>query len=784
MNNEQQIVKGQSEFNQIGQFINKFLPYWPLFLISAALALAVAYIKLRAEQPIYVAYAKVLIKDPGRGTESKVLDEFNLAGKGKDIENEIMILRSAGLMQEVVRRLNLNVAVYNEGRVRIEELYKENSPVDFIPVNRDSIFGGGTYYFSVDWSKGEIEIDDRRVAFNGVLRIGNTDYKVVPNLEYNKTVVGKNYFASFNSVESAAGGFIGALSANSISATSTVLDVSLSTPVPEKGRNILTELFRVYNQYTVADKNQTAQNTLNWIDDRLAEVTMDLDSIEGGVVQFQTSYAPIDIQQQASTFFSQANEFEQQRKQIDLQLNDLRNVKAALANGSTVPSLGAVSDAALSGLITQLRQEQFNLQEFSNTDGPRSDRVIATKEKIGTLKRNITESISNVERQLQSTRGSFGSFSAQQNSALRMSPQKQRAFNILNRQQGVKNTIYNYLLEKKEETALARAATTPDLRVLETASAYGPVSPVPKAFYTKWLMIGLIIPAAFVFLKDQLNRKVQLRSEIENKTNVPIVAEISQVNSDSPIVIREGKRTAVAEQFRALRTNLTFMGLGEKNNTIMVTSSASGEGKSFAAINLAISFTLIGKKVALLELDLRKPKVSKLLQLKNDVGISNYLVNQASITDIIKPTEVKDLFVLSSGIIPPNPAELIQKDKFRQLMAEVKERFDYVIIDTAPVGPVADSFLLKEHVDATVYIVRQNKTLRVHLKMLDELSRKNKFKSPCIVFNGLKKRGFTYGTYGYGYTSGSGDGYYVSEEKEGKVKLIGNRLKRTFGIKS
>jgi len=786
MNNVHQYntPKGPSQFNQLCLFLQKFLPYWPLFFISVDLCLAVAYIKLRAETPIYVAYAKVILKDKGKGTESKVLDEFNLAGQTKDVENEILVLRSSGLMNEVVRRLNLSVSVFNEGRVRIEELYKGNSPVQFIPVRKDSIFGAGSYYFKVDWAKGEVEIDNRKVAFNTVIKIGNTDYNVVPNMNYNKSVVGKNYFASFNSVGGASGGLIGSIGANPISATSTVIDVKMSTPVPEKGMDVLTELFEVYNEYTIAEKNLTAQNTLAFIDDRLATVAGDLDSIGTNVVQFEQIQSPIDIGSMSSNLFSQATQFENQKNQIDVQLRSLATLRSYMNNEGSVPSLGMVSDPGLGSLISQLQTSESRLREFSATDGPNSERVVTLKAEIKTIRNNIKESIGNVEKQYLTTRSSFSGFQGAKTSQLSMSPAKRKAFNTITRNQGIKETIYSYLLEKKEQTSLAAAATVADLRVLETASAYGPVSPIPKSFYTKWLMIGLLIPAGFVFLKDQLNRRVQLRSEIESKTNVPIVAEISQVNSDSPIVIREGKRTAVAEQFRALRTNLTFMGLAEKSNTIMVTSSSSGEGKSFAAINLAISFTLIGKKVALLELDLRKPKVSKLLQLRNDVGISNYLVNQATITEIIKPTEIKDLFVLPSGVIPPNPAELIQKDTFRQLMAEVKERFDFVIIDTAPVGPVADSFLLKEYVDATVYMVRQNKTHKIHLKMLDDLNRKNKFKNLCLVFNGLKKRGFTYGTYGYGYSGDNGDGYYVSEEKEGKVRLFGNRLKRTLGIKS
>lgn len=783
--NEQQTVKGQSDFNQIAQYLQKFLPYWPLFVISVALSLAVAYIKLRAEQPMYVAYAKIMLKDPGKGTDSKVLDEFNIVGEKKQVENEILVLRSSGLMQEVVKRLNLNVSVYNEGRVRIEELYKENSPVWFVPLHRDSIFGGGTYYFKVDWEKGEVEIDNRRAAFNSTVRISGTDYKIIPTPTYNKHVVGKNYFAVFNSVEGAAGDLVGALGANPISVTSSVIDVNLTTAVPEKGKDVLDVLFKVYDEYTIFDKRAAGLRTLDFIEKRLAEVALDLDSVETQQVQFQSQNAIADLPSQASAYWNKAAEFEQQKSQIDLQLNQLNGIKATIQNGGTVPALGGIADGSLAPAIGSYQEALNAFKQVQATEGPKSELYIEAQDRVASARKSVLENIANVQRSLATTRSSFGSQMGLNLGRLRQNPQTTKALAAITRQTTVKNSIYNYLLEKREETQLNSASTIADMKVLENPSAYGPVSPVPKAFYTKWLMIGLVIPAGFVFIKDLLNRRVQLRQEIENKTNVPIVAEIAQINSDNPVVIREGKRTAVAEQFRALRTNLTFMGLAEKTNTILVTSSSSGEGKSFTAINLAISFTLIGKKVALLELDLRKPKVSKLLELRNDIGISNYLVNQASITDIIKPTEIKDLFVLSSGIIPPNPAELLLKDRFRQLIEEVKERFDYVILDSAPVGPVADSFLLKDYADATVFIVRQNKTLRSNLKIVEELHNKKKFKNLCIVFNGLRKRGFTYGasTYGsYGY--GNGDGYYVNEEGEGRIQVLGNRLKKMVGLKS
>lgn len=784
--NEQPIRKGSSEGNQIVIYLQKFLPYWPLFVISVALCLAIAYVKLRAEQPMYMAYGKIMLKDPvGKGSESKVLDEFNIEGERKQVENEILVIRSAGIMQEVVKRLNLGATVYNEGRVRLEELYKSNSPVSFIPLHHDSVRDGGTYYFKVDWNKGEVEIDNRKVAFNTILRIANTDYKVVPTEGYNKNLQGKNYFVVFGSVEGMAGSLIGSLGANPLSLTSSVIDVNIMTAVPEKGKNILDTLFRVYNEFTLIDKRETASRTIDFIRERLANVALDLDSVESKEVAFQSGTGSFDLQVQASDYWAQAREAEQEKTAVDLKINQLTSVRNYLQNGGSAPSLGTISDPSLGSAVTAYQEADAGLRELQTIEGEKSPNVIAARQKVETLRRSLMDNVDNVQRSLSSTRSSFSGQMGRSMGRLRSNPEKMKAFAEITRQKEVRNNIYNFLLEKHEETQLNSASAIADMKILERPSAFGPVSPIPKAFYTKWLMIGLVIPAAFVFLKDLLNRRVQTRNEIEQKTSVPIIGEISQITTDTPVVIKEGKRTAIAEQFRALRTNLTFLGLAEGSNTVLITSSSSGEGKSFIAINLAISFTLIGKKVALLELDLRKPKVSKLLEVRNEMGISNYLVNQVGIGDIICPTEIKNLFVLPSGVIPPNPAELIQRDRFRQFMAEVKDRFDFVIIDTAPVGPVADSFLLKEYADATVYVVRQNKTLRSHLKMIDDINMKKRFKNLCIIFNGLGKRGLSYGAYGYGtYAYGNGDGYYVSEEQQGRISVIGNRIKKMVGLKS
>lgn len=773
--------KERTETNIFIQLVHRYLPFWPLFIITTCLSLSVAYIYLRAQQRIYVATGKVLLKDPNKnGSDSKVLDALNIFGEKKIVENEIVVLRSSGLMEKVVDSLDLYASVFNEGHVRIEELYKDNSPVWFKALNKDSVNGGGTHYFKVDWEKKNIKIDNQVVSFFGIVSYGNTTYRVIPNLSYNQNLSGKNYYVIFSSIESAAGALIGSLKANAISNQSTVIDVKLETPVPEKGKDVLNTLFGVYNEAAITDKNLSAAKTLAFIDDRLHLVTSQLDSVETGVRDYKAQNAIYNLSDQSVNYLENVKDFDKQKSQIDIQLDVLGSIDNYVENKGqkpgTVPSLLLLNDPTLATLLQKLGEAEAQFEKVRAYSGEKSDVVLTAAGEVRQLKADIQENIRTIRNNLTTARGNLNTRINMNAGMLKGIPEKEKGLIDISRQQAIKNNIYTFLLQKREETALNSAATIADLNVIEKATAGGPISPIPKNYYLSGLLVGLLLAAGFVMVKEQFNRKVLFRQEIEEKTDVPVIAEIAQVHNKASIVINEGKRSAVAEQFRTMRTNLTFMGIGSRTNAVMVSSSVSGEGKSFTAINLAISFTLTGKRVALMELDLRKPKISNLLGIERDPGISNYLVNQVSLEQIVKPTEFKNLFVLPSGPIPPNPSELIIRDEFRRLMKDVKESFDYVIIDTAPISPVTDAFLLKDYADATVFVVRHDVTPRVYLKLIDDLSKQRKFKNMCLAFNGLKRRGFSTSTYGYGSAYGYGYSYayegensYLQDDSNGSM---------------
>ena len=789
----QQFFKEQTEKNIIKQILERYLPFWPLFVITVVISLSITFVYLRSQVPVYVASAKVLLKDPNKGSgDSKILDALNIFGERKIVDNEIVVIRSTNLIQEVVKDLNLYSSVYNEGRVRIEELYKENSPITFLTSQPANVLSSPKYYFTVDWNRNQITIADKTVHFNDSVLLNNTSFKIVPNLNYNKTLKGKNYYVQFSSIVDAASNIIANLKANPISNQSTVLDLKLETPTPAKGIDILTRLFEEYNSAGIQDKNQIAARTLAFIDSRLLGVTYQLDSVERGVQSYKASNQIVDLPAQGQIFLTNVSDLDKQKTEIDIQLDVIKDINSYIdtkdKKPGSIPSVALLNDPILATLLEKLHQAEIQLQRNRSIAGEKSDAVILAEQEVNNLNSNIRTNIASVRRNLLSARGNINSSIGAASNILRQMPQKERGLIDISRQQSIKNSIYTYLLQKREETALNSASTIADLRVIEKAAAYGPIKPVPKNFYMTGFIVGVLLAAFVILVREQLNRKVLFRTEIEEKTTVPVIGEIIQIASKDPIVILEGKRTIIAEQFRSLRTNLSFMALSEDAKTTLITSNISGEGKSFVSINLAISYTLTDKKVALLELDLRKPRLSNLLKVQRDPGISNFLVGKIPIEGIIKETSIKNLYVISAGAIPPNPSELILSDKFKEMINELKNRFDFLIIDSAPVGPVSDSLLLKNYADTTIFVVRHNVTPKNYIKQIDNLHQKKLFKNMCIVFNGLKRRGFGgnygygYGNYGYGnYGYGNGEnggGYYVKEEKKSIFSGFKNIFRR------
>jgi len=781
---EQQFFKERPDTNLLLQIMQRYMPFWPLFVITISIGLVISWVYLRSQTRIYVATAKVLLKDPQKGGgDSKVLDALNIFSEKKIVENELIVLGSSSILQEVVASLGLYAPVYQQGRVRTAELYEKSSPVWFRAVDKNNVNGGGKFYFEVNWAKRQLSINRQQVSFGDTVNINGAAYWVVLNSENSRQFKeNKNkHYVVFKTISAAAAEISRNLKLNSTSKSSTVIEARVETPAPEKGVAILNKLFEVYNYEAVVDKNQIAAKTLAFIENRLNLVVGQLDSVEKNIQRYKTQESVYDLGGQASLYLSNVSELDKKSSDVQIQLDVLRDVQNYVDSKGkktgTVPSQMLISDPTLAGLLSKLYDAEFQLNKAESINGEKSDAVIMANQAVGRIKNDIRENLGTTRSNLNAVKSNVNSGIAMNSGLLSQIPRKERGLLEISRQQAIKNNIYTFLLQKREETALSSAGTTPDLRVLEKGASYGPIKPIAKNFYLTGFLLGLLVAVAYVLLREQFNRKILFRTEIEDKTKVPVLAEIMYSKVPDTIAISEGKRTIIAEQFRSMRTNLAFMGINEENKTLLVTSSISGEGKSFIALNLAMSFTLTGKKVGLMEMDLRKPKLSKYLGINRDPGITSYLIGKADIDSIIKETKYPNLFVVSAGPIPPNPTELIISEKFGEMMALLKDKFDYIIIDSAPIGPVTDSQLISSYANSTLYVVRHAHTPKGMLRMIDDLYKQEKFKNMSLVFNGLKPRGagmfggygYGYGSYGYGYGYGGGGdgyGYYTVEESK------------------
>ena len=438
-------------------------------------------------------------------------------------------------------------------------------------------------------------------------------------------------------------------------------------------------------------------------------------------------------------------------------LNEVEKyVKDKESSGGIFPSMIGLKDQMLPELLTKLNNHELEYERLKKTTAENNPVLTSIKEQINKIRPGILENIRNQRANLQASKLNLHSTSNSYSSVLQSIPQKERELVDISRQQGIKSNLYAFLLQKKAESELAKISHITDTRIVDNAQASSePVSPKSKLIYIVAFIISLVIPAGFVSIKEFLNRKILFRHEIESLTNTPIIGEISFDKSKDPLVIQEGKRTFIAEQFRRMRTSLGYLGGNSGKKKILVTSSLSGEGKSFVAVNLALSLALTDKKVVLLELDLANPSLSTKLNVSYEEGVSNYLRGECEPEDIIKRTAANsNLFFFPSGPLPDNPSELLMSGKLKELINYLEEAFDIIIIDSAPASLLSDAYVLSPMCDVTLYVVKHKFTPKSYLERLDEDNTVNQLNNMRIVFNGIQSRGFTKNGYGYGYGYG------------------------------
>lgn len=788
----------------IQELLFRYLIHWPWFVVSIIICIACAWGYLRLTTPIYNISATVLIKDEKKGggaSMSSDLEKMGLEGfvsSSSNVDNEIEVLRSKSLAREVVNNLGLFVTYMDEDEFPSKELY-HTSPVlvslthqeaDKLPGRMEiNMILQPTGALGVQITVGEKEY---RKQFDKLPAVFPTDEGTVAFFANNDTLSAvrpenitkeRHITAFINRPFSVSKGYVNSLSIAPTSKTTSVVVISLENTNTRRGRDYINKLLEMYNINANNDKNEVAQKTAEFIDERIGIISKELGSTEQDLENFKRSAGITDLSSEAQIALTGNAEYEKKRVENQTQINLVMDLQRYMKGNEyeVLPSNIGLQDAASAGAIDRYNQMLVERKRLLRTSTENNPTIINLDTSIRAMRTNVQATLDATLKGLQITKEDLAREASRYSRRINDAPTQERQFVSIARQQEIKSGLYLMLLQKREENAITLAATANNAKIIDEALADdNPISPKKTIVYLVALVLGVGLPVGVIYLIGLTKFKIEGRADVEKLTSLPVVGDIPLADEKTAsIAVFENQNNLMSETFRNVRTNLQFM-LENGKNVILVTSTISGEGKSFISANLAISLSLLGKKVVIVGLDIRKPGLNKVFNIpKKEHGITQYLTNTtANLMDFVQPSDInKNLFILPGGTVPPNPTELLARGGLEKAIETLKANFDYVILDTAPVGMVTDTLLIGRVADLSVYVCRADYTHKAEFTLINELAENNKLPNLCIAVNGLdlnsRKYGYYYGYgkygkyYGYGKRYGYGYGY---GEKHGGEK--------------
>jgi capsular exopolysaccharide synthesis family protein len=774
-----------------GSLFWNFFQFWPFIVLSVIIGGVGSCTYLKYKSPVYSATTKVLIKDEGNSgqlTEAAAFEDIGLISRSGNIENEMEILQSVYLMQDVVKKLDLQHVYLKKGRIRDVDVYKD-CPFQVIAWLPADTLSGNPLTFemkALDDSRYEIRIGKKTYAgiFGKGMRIPEAGTLFMGWRAGTDRKKGEDpYVIVSRSLDAAATSMAGRLTIKSVGKRSTVLELTLQDELVQRAKDVLTEMVRVYNQSQLKDKNRVLENTLVFIEERLRLLTGELAGVETDVERFKSANNVVDLGSEGTLLMEETSAYDKSVSEAEIQLDMLEGVRTHLrkekGNIDFIPANLGINNPNLNGMMENFNRVLMEREKAGSMLGPNNPQVTALDQQLTNLRTGIVRNIDLLENDLKVARNKNLDRERRLQQRIRSIPRQERQLVEIQRQQTIKQNLYLYLLQKREESELSLRVAVGNNRVVEPPRAGGQVAPVRRNVWALGLGAGLFFPLVVISILQALNTRVRHVDDIRKHSRVPLLGLVNLAPKAYPVAVTGKSRTAVSEMFRLIRANLQFVGNGEHNKVIMVTSSRSGEGKTFISLNLAATLALAGRKVLLMELDMRNPRMYKLFDVHPDKqkGITQYLVNpDIAWQDVVQPTPFNpDLSILTCGPIPPNPSELIMGRRMEELLMEARKSYEYVIVDTAPVGLVSDALLLSRFVDTTLFVVRRNVTLLSHLDIIEENARQGKLPRPYIILNAVGNGFMTYGKgYVYGY------GYYQDEAKLEKW-VVGLWKKMGFG---
>ena len=774
---------------------------WKWFVLSLIICLGAAHIYLRYATPIYQAAAKLLIKEEQNGRRGNSIQSsanLGIISNSNGIDNEMEILKSRTLAQQAVYDLKLYTTYRHEGRIKdhliygeqevnvdmdYEHLKKLNAPMSF-KITREgrNYHVVGSYFVPIDdnsYNPGPVTVDKVITALPATLgtRVGMVKFTQNGNYMLRD---GESLKVTMIAPEIAAGKYVGSLSVSPSTKATSIAQLVITDEIPQRAIDYLKQLAIVYNRQANEDKNQIAVRTEQFINQRLEKINAELGNTEGQLENYKKRNNMVQLSMNASTAFSNADSYAQKLNEANTQVALLDELTKYMNEPSNrhqpIPSNVGLNDASATSLINKYNEIALQRNQLLHSASESSPTVTPLTSQLDDLQASIKRAMSQARAGLNIQRNSIASQQGKYQGQISNTPEQERILTQIGRQQEVKSGLYLMLLQKREENSISLAATADKGKLIDNPVFAGKVTPKDSMILIIAFGLGLAIPALILFLLAFFRYKIEGHDDVAKLTKLPIIADVAiasdRAKTKADIVVHENKNNLMEEIFRSLRTNLQFL-MKEHDKVILMTSTTSGEGKTFIASNVAISFALLGKKVVLVGLDIRKPRLAELFEIDDHHhGITNLLIKDNITWDDVNKQIVNsgvnsNLDLLMAGPVPPNPGELVTRKSLEETIDILKEHYDYIIIDTAPVGLVTDTLALGRIANATVYVCRADYTQKSSFGLINGLAYEKKMPNMSIVLNGVDLSKKKYGYY-YGYGKYGKYGKYASYGAYGK----------------
>lgn len=774
---------------------------WKWFVLSLIICLGAAHIYLRYATPIYQAAAKLLIKEEQNGRRGNSIQSsanLGIISNSNGIDNEMEILKSRTLAQQAVYDLKLYTTYRHEGRIKdhliygeqevnvdmdYEHLKKLNAPMSF-KITREgrNYHVVGSYFVPIDdnsYNPGPVTVDKVITALPATLgtRVGMVKFTQNGNYMLRD---GESLKVTMIAPEIAAGKYVGSLSVSPSTKATSIAQLVITDEIPQRAIDYLKQLAIVYNRQANEDKNQIAVRTEQFINQRLEKINAELGNTEGQLENYKKRNNMVQLSMNASTAFSNADSYAQKLNEANTQVALLDELTKYMNEPSNrhqpIPSNVGLNDASATSLINKYNEIALQRNQLLHSASESSPTVTPLTSQLDDLQASIKRAMSQARAGLNIQRNSIASQQGKYQGQISNTPEQERILTQIGRQQEVKSGLYLMLLQKREENSISLAATADKGKLIDNPVFAGKVTPKDSMILIIAFGLGLAIPALILFLLAFFRYKIEGHDDVAKLTKLPIIADVAiasdRAKTKADIVVHENKNNLMEEIFRSLRTNLQFL-MKEHDKVILMTSTTSGEGKTFIASNVAISFALLGKKVVLVGLDIRKPRLAELFEIDDHHhGITNLLIKDNITWDDVNKQIVNsgvnnNLDLLMAGPVPPNPGELVTRKSLEETMDILKEHYDYIVIDTAPIGLVTDTLALGRIANATVYVCRADYTQKSSFGLINGLAYEKKMPNMSIVLNGVDLSKKKYGYY-YGYGKYGKYGKYASYGAYGK----------------